>query len=277
LSETLTIRNFGPIKDIELDLRKFNVIIGEKATGKSTVAKVLAVCRYFSYILPEDNYSPQKESQFNDGLGLWGLDKFIKPNSYIKYDCRHYTLVAKNILVPEIETVYNEEKDEQEQIEIEGYVFIPELTGKSPEFIALLSDLDKLKPQKKSIFDNLAFDSLDWTIPSFFFTNDVAKIMDNPFYLPTERGLQSIFSLGKSSIRNLTDSLFNQFAELDQITKRFTTDTNIEPFNITYKNVNGKGVFKINGETEFFDLDRAASGYQSTIPVVLLISGLTNV
>ncbi len=42
LQETLTIRNFGPIKDVTLDLRKVNVFIGDQGTGKSTVAKLLA-------------------------------------------------------------------------------------------------------------------------------------------------------------------------------------------------------------------------------------------
>ena len=51
LKEKLIIQNFGPIKHIELDLGIVNVLIGEQATGKSTVAKLLAVCRYFSFII----------------------------------------------------------------------------------------------------------------------------------------------------------------------------------------------------------------------------------
>jgi energy-coupling factor transporter ATP-binding protein EcfA2 len=45
LSEKLIIRNFGPIVNVELDLRRVNVLIGESGTGKSTVAKVLAVIK----------------------------------------------------------------------------------------------------------------------------------------------------------------------------------------------------------------------------------------
>ena len=42
--EKIIIKNFGPIKDIEFCLDKqFNIIIGEQATGKSTLAK----CIYF--------------------------------------------------------------------------------------------------------------------------------------------------------------------------------------------------------------------------------------
>lgn len=42
--ERITIKKFGPVKDIEFTLdRQYNVVIGEQATGKSTLAK----CIYF--------------------------------------------------------------------------------------------------------------------------------------------------------------------------------------------------------------------------------------
>jgi predicted ATP-dependent endonuclease of OLD family len=41
VGEILTIRNFGPIKNMTLDLRHVNILIGDQGTGKSTVAKVL--------------------------------------------------------------------------------------------------------------------------------------------------------------------------------------------------------------------------------------------
>ncbi len=43
MEETLIIKNFGPIESVELKLKRFTILIGEQATGKSTVAKVLIV------------------------------------------------------------------------------------------------------------------------------------------------------------------------------------------------------------------------------------------
>jgi len=51
LSEKLIIRNFGPITNVELDLRKVNVLIGDQGTGKSTVAKLLSIIKGASQIL----------------------------------------------------------------------------------------------------------------------------------------------------------------------------------------------------------------------------------
>ena len=45
MREKLIIKNFGPIKSVDLDLGKITVLIGEQATGKSTIAKVLSICR----------------------------------------------------------------------------------------------------------------------------------------------------------------------------------------------------------------------------------------
>lgn len=45
--ESLIIRRFGPIEEIELpDIKRFNVFIGESGSGKSTIMKVLAMMRW---------------------------------------------------------------------------------------------------------------------------------------------------------------------------------------------------------------------------------------
>ena len=39
--QKLIIKNFGPIKDVELDVNDFMVFIGPQASGKSTISKTL--------------------------------------------------------------------------------------------------------------------------------------------------------------------------------------------------------------------------------------------
>lgn len=270
MNEKLIIKNFGPIKSVELELSRFNVLIGENATGKSTVAKVLAVCRYFSYIKWDGSFeipSPN-ESHFSLGLAAWGLSEFIKAESFIFYECQHYSLIVENkkINFPE----YDSENDKVTEILIP--VFSETLKPLSTEFNHLLSELENLKPKPNNGY---GYEDPFWRVPISFYQNNVAKVMDNPFYLPTERGLQSIFSLGKSSIQNISDSLFNQFARIDQVARLFKNETSIEPLDITYKNDNGKGYIRKNNEDKFFSLFSAASGYQSTIPIILVIKYYT--
>ena len=99
--EILIIQNFGPIKSMELDLSKITILIGEQATGKSTVAKVLSICRYFSYIVNysidvSENKSFKDNRQFLEGLKSWGIDNYLKDNSKILYSNSLYEFEFKS-------------------------------------------------------------------------------------------------------------------------------------------------------------------------------------
>ena len=265
MSETLTIKNFGPINDIRLELKKFNVVIGENATGKSTIAKVIAVCRYFSYIAGNNPTTlSESSSPFFQGLSAWDLKEFLKKDTYINYECNDYSFKVER------KKAFYTVKDKDDSINFttdnESWVITPK--GKSTRFNNLLNELKKIQTIN---IDQINDPGLNWTIPTSFYQNDVAAVLDNPFYLPTERGLQSIFSLGKNSIQYIADSLFNQLANLDLVARNFKNETLIEPLDISYKNIDGRGYIKKSSEEEFYSLNNGASGYQSTIPIVLVV------
>jgi len=48
--QKIIIKNFGPIKDAEIEIKKTLILIGEQASGKSTIAKLI----YFFRTLPEE-------------------------------------------------------------------------------------------------------------------------------------------------------------------------------------------------------------------------------
>ena len=267
--ERLVIKNFGPIKSIDLELGKMTILIGEQATGKSTIAKVLAVCRYFSYIANNEFVvSNPTSNSFIQGLESWGIDGFIQIDSYIQYICFDYELEVKN----KTENVPISDNDDHTLNYADIELFSPVLIPKSDNFRALLSNLEStILDIKAKESDNNSLGHFFLKMPSDFYQNQVSKVMNNPFYIPTERGLQSIFSLGKSSIQNISDSLFNQFAKMDMFVRSFKKETEIKPLNILYKNVNGQGFIKNERQTEFSGLYNGASGYQSIIPLVLAI------
>lgn len=47
----IVIKNNGPVRDFEMDINKYNVLIGEQATGKSTVAKSIYYSRYIKTLI----------------------------------------------------------------------------------------------------------------------------------------------------------------------------------------------------------------------------------
>ena len=57
--QRLIIKNFGPIKDAEIDVKPFLILIGEQASGKSTIAKLI----YFFKSLANDFFTSYYASE----------------------------------------------------------------------------------------------------------------------------------------------------------------------------------------------------------------------
>lgn len=85
----LIIKNVGPIKSIDVELCRFNFIIGPQSSGKSTIAKVMSTCEWI-----EKEVATTLDSEIiGDGEAFRILiEKFHKmygyfvPDSYIEYD-----------------------------------------------------------------------------------------------------------------------------------------------------------------------------------------------
>jgi len=69
--QKIIIKNFGPIKDAEIEIKKTLILIGEQASGKSTIAKLI----YFFRTLPEE-------------LKIHLLSKFVYPYLDEKKICK---------------------------------------------------------------------------------------------------------------------------------------------------------------------------------------------
>jgi hypothetical protein len=94
MTETLHIKNFGPIKDIHLDIRPLTVLIGESGSGKSVLMKVLVLFRWiFKWHSLRNLKLPVPDLLGMDELlPNTGLDVFQKSDSEITYTIGFYTL-----------------------------------------------------------------------------------------------------------------------------------------------------------------------------------------
>lgn len=93
MKESILIRNFGPIKELRIDeIRPLTVLIGESASGKSTILKVVALFRYIYKLVnirfylknANINRSPFR-IRFDDLLKRNDLISYVLPNSEIVY------------------------------------------------------------------------------------------------------------------------------------------------------------------------------------------------
>ena len=268
--ERLVIKNFGPIKSVDLDLGKITILIGEQASGKSTIAKVLSICRYFSYIVNYEVPITELENfneneQFMQGLYDWDIASYLQEDSQIIFENSLYKFEFRNKLITEYETVISENDLEKKYYEIKTRI-----KSNSKKFTELLEELQKLKEDEHKDLEenNIIWLGQSWSPNENFYRLNVKKVMDNPLFIPTERVIQSQ-SIGNDLL--VSDSLRDELAKLNRIRRGFNVDINIQPLSLTYKNKNGLGFIKGSNDKEFHALHNGASGFQSIIPIVLAI------
>lgn len=102
MKETLHIQNFGPIKDVKLELGKVNVLIGDQGTGKSTVAKLLSVIRQVAFLEifdkdGNDLKSKNENEAFLEYLNWYGIQEYLKDSTTINYSSNEFTFQFINL------------------------------------------------------------------------------------------------------------------------------------------------------------------------------------
>lgn len=79
----LSIRNVGPIKDVNIDLNKVNVFIGPQSSGKSTIAKIFSTCSW----VEKEVVTMQDEHVVADAASFKSLmEEYHKMTSYFDED-----------------------------------------------------------------------------------------------------------------------------------------------------------------------------------------------
>jgi predicted ATPase len=110
MMESIWIRNFGPIKDIKIDtIKPFTVFIGESGSGKSTIMKVIALCRWLYKMHNIRSYL--KHSEISKSPFRYRMDTYIRNcgfEKYIKTDTEiTYTTESKHGHIYEIKLTKN--------------------------------------------------------------------------------------------------------------------------------------------------------------------------
>ena len=74
----LIVKNFGPLKDIEIEVREMVTFIGAQASGKSTLAKLLS-------IFEDKNFRRDEKITFENELKKYNMFSFLREDSFINY------------------------------------------------------------------------------------------------------------------------------------------------------------------------------------------------
>lgn len=104
--EKLIVKNFGPIKEAEIDLTKYVVFIGDTSTGKSVLAKLISIFRDFNNLVKNkiENVNYEKELDFVNQLKNYNIDfdfdssffEYTKNELKIKLNNNHIEYISEN-------------------------------------------------------------------------------------------------------------------------------------------------------------------------------------
>lgn len=249
-AEKLVVKNFGPIRDAELDLRKVTVLIGPQASGKSVLAKLVAICG--------DMFAPQNLTliSFED----YQIHNFFSENTIFKYDCDKYSVGYKDSkFVKELKM--SEASQVILQLEL--------ATNKSFE-LTIRSQSEKDFNQREKIDDEIVY----WNGLISEQIEKLGQLFYESCYVPAERISVPVFdslTIPKTFIQAGNDSYksFQRFAHKYRGYKKNLKKIVLSPLGMMLESDGSTDLIKQNGTSvRFID---SSSGVQSVAPLIVLV------
>ena len=241
----LTVKKVGPIREAEFEVKKHTVFIGPQGSGKSTLAKLIAI--------GADGDIVQDVDVNQHILEKYAINKYVTKNSYFQFTTNAHAIVFTN---SKFEFSYQEEQDKP-------------LLSKDT-FINFLEETRKslVKRNNVALKDKTAFEQL---LTKFLVEKKILFVTSS--YVPAERTLlatlnEAVWSLIYSNV-DFPKSIIS-FARNYESARISTPSLRVEFLNIHYRNQQGLDQIFVSGRYEV-DLSQSASGYQSIIPLLLVI------
>jgi len=97
--QRIQVKNFGPLKDIDIEIKSINIIIGENGTGKSILGKLITILKN------DDNLN---DEIIIDKLKEYDLLTYLKDNSSILFYKNESFLIKITKNKIEIPILFNE-------------------------------------------------------------------------------------------------------------------------------------------------------------------------
>lgn len=243
-TEKLIVKNFGPIREAELDLKKVTVFIGEQASGKSVLAKLITILK--------TNVKIQNTEFFFDQLKHFEIDTFVNNGTIINCKIDNLIFEFRNLVFE----VYKTQSHDVKMSELSS--LLESLNSEIQD----INDVDFKDEIRKNFKTKLE--------QSRKLINSLSK---DSFYIPTERFListisNSLFGLTLNNI--ILPKYLLAFGQLFEAARKEIKDFKTSVLkNLSYNYQEGKNIIEFN-ESEV-ELSKSSSGIQSIIPLLLCI------
>jgi predicted ATP-dependent endonuclease of OLD family len=261
-TERLIVKNFGPLKDVDIELKDIMVFIGPQASGKSTLAKILYLILY--------NYSEVAINKLFNDINI----DFFNPNTSIKllkndetiflYDKNNF--INKGLIFSQKENRLQNTPMELSEVELDNLLEAIKTMNKKQSSASLLKI-----PKIKNTLSKLRFSDF---VKLVEYVQTLSQILaPSQCYIPAERNIVSSlsdFTMGVFSEGISISRLILNFGKKFEIARKELKKTYINFLDITYEHnfESGNRVSISSGQS--ISLSEAASGLQSVIPLYLV-------
>ena len=247
MKEFIIIKNFGPIENIEIKLKKINVFIGEQGVGKSTIAKLYSCMQdiFLHFLILFDGNQNKIKKVFQ----RYGIHSYFKEDTYIEFNTVTEFIVKYEkgkftISHPE----YNEDRMK---------IFILELLKDSLEhsFISAGLSID-------SAFKDLPDKEKEIVVSN----------MRTSFYLPAERSLvgyasNSLYSMITAKVP--LPKMLLEYLSFFEKAKNEYQEYEVPFLGLTFKASKDEDKILI-GDKEI-EFKYSSSGIQSIVPMLMIV------
>lgn len=258
----LTINNFGPVLNAELELKAVNLLIGEQSIGKSTIAKLITIMTdifSLSMIIRTGHIG------WIDQLKSYGLDIYSKDDYHIQYEWLekdiHFILTITN---KEAHTSFTKGKTSITDID----KITQMLFGLKPIF-----HQEQFLTQVNAVMDNVKEKKLNELISS------LQQLVYNSIYIPAERNFFSFFSKALPALNLVNESIPRNLLRFSldyQNAKSAYGKYDSSLLNVSYEYDGSDDYFIDHASNQKYHLSYASSGIQSTMPLLLVLEYAVN-
>jgi predicted ATPase len=278
----LIVKNFGPLKDIDIEVREMVTFIGAQASGKSTLAKLIS-------ILEDENFRRNSKITFEEELNKYNMKSFLNDETIINYSKGDYSFTFKNHeysktnpreLIKEqfVDFLKNSKSNEEKNNEFKNLLKHDLISNWKNQFKPqIVNDIFK----KLNDYFNDGTKSYEIPIVDFFhyyetiLTQYGINIKFDSLYIPSERNFLHLIAENTLGLINNNVRIPKHLLEIGQEYEKAIHTIKELPLTIINKNFKykreGKTSYIYHNENEKVDLLESASGLQSIIPILLLV------
>ena len=236
-SERLVVRNFGPITNLDIEFRRLTLFIGDQGSGKSTLSKLLTICRDYNWwlLMLENADAEDVKKPFYD----FGINEYFMDDTYICYTMTGFSIKYENGLFS-IDSSYMGAK------EIRRYFqYLNKRYGSGQDAEMGEAQAKELEPYARAVL-----------------------------YILAERNL--VGNLSESLASMLTAQVplpkpLMEYMSMFERAKKEYPSYNIPFFNVKFVKKNGKERIELVGKDKDLPLSACSSGLQSAIPMLMVI------